>query len=104
MKVEKRLYYVVSLEASASMTLNILHAFGTTFLRTMALVVVDETVRRAIVGCHVAFSSQLGQDCFRQRLAQLYSPLIEGIDIPNGSLREDLHLIQGNQATERSRS
>ncbi len=45
-------------------------------------------------------SSEFRQDLFRQLLSQLHTPLIEGIDIPDHALDEDLVLVQCDQRTQ----
>ena len=50
----------------------------------------------------IAFN--FGNDSIRQRFSQLDSPLIERIDVPYHTLREHAVLIQGNQASKRSRT
>src|SRR3989442_1045622 len=43
---------------------------------------------------------QLRDDPLRQHLAELDSPLVEGVDAPDASLGEDAVLIQRDQAAE----
>jgi len=47
---------------------------------------------------------KFGNNSIRQGLSQLDSPLIERIDVPYHTLGEHAVLIQGNQASERSRA
>ena len=46
---------------------------------------------------------QLLADPVCQHLSQFYSPLIEGIDVPDRSLDEHLVFIQGNELTQHFR-
>ena len=43
---------------------------------------------------------QLGDDVLRELLAKLNTPLVEGVDAPDGSLSEDAVLVEGDQNTE----
>ncbi len=40
---------------------------------------------------------EFGHDALRQNLPQLHSPLVEGIDIPDGALDEDAVFVKGNK-------
>src|SRR5262245_18596675 len=46
---------------------------------------------------------QLRDDVAGQHLAQLHAPLIEGVNVPDGALREDAVLIEGHECAERLR-
>ena len=46
---------------------------------------------------------QLRNDGLGQHLAQLHAPLIEGIDVPNRALGEDIVLVKCDQSTQRPR-
>src|SRR5262249_2952989 len=43
---------------------------------------------------------QLGDDVAGQHLAQLHAPLIEGVDVPDGALREDAVLIECHERAD----
>src|SRR5690348_2968797 len=45
----------------------------------------------------LTWAFQFGRDPLRENLAELDSPLIEGIDPPDRSLHENLVLIEGDQ-------
>jgi hypothetical protein len=47
---------------------------------------------------------ELGDDPLRERLAELDSPLVEGVDAPHGSLREHAVLVEGDEGAERERA
>ena len=46
---------------------------------------------------------ELGNDAARELLAELDAPLIEGVDVPDGGLREDAVLVERDQLAERLR-
>ena len=46
---------------------------------------------------------ELGQDGLGELLAELDSPLVEAVDIPDDALDEDLVLVQGNEPAQRVR-
>src|SRR3974390_641873 len=43
---------------------------------------------------------EFGDDALGQHLAKLYAPLIERVDLPDGALREDAVLVEGDQFSE----
>lgn len=45
-------------------------------------------------------SLQFRDDALRQHLAEFYSPLVERIDLPDYTLRENAVLIKGDKITE----
>ena len=49
------------------------------------------------------FARQLRQDLLRQLLAQLHPHLVEGVDVPDHPLGEDLVLVQRDQRTQHLR-
>ena len=55
---------------------------------------VERGFRRAI---------ELGNDALGQNLPELYSPLVEGIDLPDRALGEDTVLVKRDQLAERGR-
>jgi hypothetical protein len=42
-------------------------------------------------------------DALGQHLAQFHAPLVEGVDVPDSALSEDVVLIEGNQRAQRPR-
>ena len=67
------------------------------------LVGIDEAVGRAVVRGDLLVRGELGDDLQRQLLAQLDSELIEGVDVPDRALHEDLVLVHGNEHAEDAR-
>src|SRR5581483_6652255 len=58
----------------------------------------DELVGRGVVvQVGLARGLQLRDDPARERLAELHAPLVERVDVPDGSLGEDLVLIERDQ-------
>ena len=49
-------------------------------------------MRRNITG-----TVKLGQDSLGKGLSEFNAPLIEGVDVPDGALSEDLHLVDSNE-------
>ena len=47
------------------------------------------------------FAFDLADDLFSQHLTEFNAPLVEGVDLPDSSLREDAVLIQGDKLAER---
>ncbi len=45
----------------------------------------------------------LANDVLGQDLAQLHTPLIEGVDLPDGSLRKNRVLVERHQLAQRFR-
>src|SRR5262245_36342541 len=61
----------------------------------------DQGVRRAVVaepGLRLAL--ELRDDALRQGLAELHAPLVERVDAPDGALREDRVLVEGDELAE----
>mmetsp|Transcript_40401 Transcript_40401/g.72796 ORF Transcript_40401/g.72796 Transcript_40401/m.72796 type:complete len:592 (+) Transcript_40401:163-1938(+) len=73
-------------------------------LLLVGLVIINQSIRRTIVTRNLLLPTQLWQNLLRQLLPQLNTPLIKRINIPHGPLREDLHLVHGNQNSEHARS
>src|SRR3569833_4755724 len=46
---------------------------------------------------------QFWQDRLGQLIAEIYTPLVEGIDLPDDALHEDLVFVERNQGAERAR-
>ena len=64
----------------------------------------DECVRRTVMlEWRLLYTFQLRDNPFRQYLAQLDAPLIEGINLPDRPLGEYAVLVEGNQLAERLR-
>ena len=64
----------------------------------------DKCVRRTVMlEWRLLYTFQLRDNAFRQYLAQLDAPLIEGINLPDRPLSEDAVLVARNQLTERLR-
>ena len=61
---------------------------------------VDQPIGGAIVRVDAALSHHLRLDGLGQLFAQLHSPLVVGVDIPDNALGEDLHLVHGQQGPE----
>src|SRR6266446_2000240 len=67
-------------------------------------VAADEVVRRAVVPKRrFVLALDLRDDALGELLAQLDSPLIEGVDVPDDALGEDAVLVEGDQLAERLR-
>mmetsp|Transcript_17835 Transcript_17835/g.42034 ORF Transcript_17835/g.42034 Transcript_17835/m.42034 type:complete len:298 (+) Transcript_17835:1005-1898(+) len=64
--------------------------------------VTDQGVGRRVVRARFS-RCQLWLNRFGQLFPELHSPLVEGVDAPDGTLHEYLVLVHGDQATERSR-
>lgn len=80
-----------------------MHEEKTRLSLLVLLVKVDEAVSRGIVARDLTSSDQLGENLLGKLLAQLNSPLVERVDIPNHSLNEDLVLIHRNQSSQGTR-
>ena len=61
---------------------------------------VDQPVSGAIVRVDAALSHHLRLDGLGQLFAQLHSPLVVGVDVPDNALGEDLHLVHGQQGPQ----
>ena len=68
---------------------------------TQTAIASDQHVGRAVV-LKVRFSGtlQFGNDARREDFAQLHAPLIEGVDSPNRTLRENAMFIEGHQRAD----
>lgn len=64
------------------------------------LEVVDEAVGGRVVTSNNAGTRQFWKDLLGKLLTQLNTPLIEGVDVPHGTLGENLHFVQGNKASQ----
>mmetsp|Transcript_27967 Transcript_27967/g.64778 ORF Transcript_27967/g.64778 Transcript_27967/m.64778 type:complete len:246 (-) Transcript_27967:922-1659(-) len=71
-----------------------------TCLAPVRLVVVDQAVGGTVVGSHLALCGELWQYSLGKLLTELHSPLIERVDIPDDTLRKNLHLVDSNQASK----
>src|SRR5476651_2168650 len=72
-------------------------------LSAVILEMVDEAVGRAVVAGDYARLFEFGQDRLGQLLAEFDAPLVEGVDVPDDALRENLVLVEGNENSERFR-
>src|SRR5215471_1002386 len=72
-------------------------------LLSMPFVVIDQPVGRAVVAVYRFGAIKLGQDSTGELFTQFYTPLIEGVNVPDHALGKDLVLIERNQATEGTR-
>jgi hypothetical protein len=61
---------------------------------------VDQTVRRSIVGINPGISLKFRPDGFGELLAKLYAHLVEGVDVPDGALGEDLVFVEGDERSQ----
>jgi len=69
----------------------------------VGLVVVDEPVGRTIMGRNGGFIRQFRKDGLGQLLAELNSPLVETVNVPDSTLHKDLHFVNGNETAEGTR-
>ena len=69
-------------------------------MRSLLLVRSNQATSRPIVVASRTLRLQLLLDRLRKDLAQLDSPLIEGVDVPDGALGERDVLVVGNERTE----
>src|SRR5215471_19979321 len=61
----------------------------------------DQIIRRTVVvEIGLCLVLELWNDAFRQHLAELHTPLVKGINVPNDSLSEDGVLIKGNELAQ----
>src|SRR5262245_57052813 len=64
----------------------------------------NEIVRRTVVlQLRGRFAFQLGNDALGKRLPEFNTPLVEGIDIPNHTLSEDVVLVESDQLSKHCR-
>src|SRR5579883_1314476 len=64
----------------------------------------NQCVGRAIVGeLWLLGAFQFGDDAVGKHFAQFDAPLVEGVDIPDGALREDLVFVEGDELAQRLR-
>ena len=61
---------------------------------------VDQTIGGAVVSVDAALRHHLRLDGLSQLFAELHSPLIVGVDIPDNALGEDLHLVHGQHGPQ----
>src|SRR5215468_1151764 len=67
-------------------------------------VAADQVVGGAVMLQHrLRCTLELGDDALGQDLAQLDAPLVEGIDLPDRTLSEDVVLVEGDQLAQRRR-
>jgi hypothetical protein len=64
---------------------------------------VDQTGCAGIVAVNFARGLELGLDLLGKRLAELDTPLVEGVDVPDGTLGEGQVLVVGDQSTQSGR-
>lgn len=67
------------------------------------LVKVDETVGGGIVARDLTAGDQLGKNLLGKLLAQLNSPLVKRVDVPDDTLDKDLVLVHRNQSSQGTR-
>src|SRR5262249_26769165 len=75
---------------------------GLSFLSALQLAIAtDQRVRgRVVLELGLGVALQLRDDRARQNLAELDPPLVEGVDTPDGALREHVVLVQRHQRSE----
>src|SRR5690554_6916124 len=61
---------------------------------------IDEPVGGGIVPDHGRIAGQFGEDRLGELFAELDSPLIEGVDVPDDPLDEDFVLVEGDEGAE----
>src|SRR5436305_13930080 len=63
-------------------------------------ITLNERIRRTIMSQLRFFGTlKLRDDAVSKHLAQFNTPLVERVDIPDGPLREDFVLVEGNKLT-----
>ena len=72
-------------------------------LLSVGLVMVDQSVGGTVVRSNVLIGSKLWQDRTCKLFTKLNSPLVKGVNIPDGSLSENLHFVHGNQGSQCAR-
>ncbi len=65
--------------------------------------VVDQVVCGRVVSDSLVWASELLFDGFGELLAELHSPLIVRVDVPNGALHENLVLVEGDERAQSER-
>ena len=70
------------------------------FSFSLSFDMVDESIGRAVMSGHRTVSTHLWFYCLGQLLAQLHSPLVIGVDVPDDALGEDLLLVHGYQRSQ----
>src|SRR5271157_2004860 len=64
----------------------------------------DERIGRTVMfEIRLSHAFQFANDTLRKNLTQLNPPLVEGVDVPERSLRKDAVLVKRNQFAERLR-
>ena len=64
----------------------------------------DECVGRTVMlEIRLGHAFEFANDTLRENLTQLNPPLVEGVDVPDRSLRKDAVLVKRNQFPERLR-
>ena len=64
----------------------------------------DQFIGRGVVRqCRFALRLQFGDDGDGQDLAEFHTPLVEGVDAPDGPLGEDGVLVERDQRSEEAR-
>ena len=67
-------------------------------------VVADQRIRRTIVAKpRFCFALEFGDDPQGKHLTELYAPLVERVDVPDGTLGKDTVLIESDELAERCR-
>src|SRR3569623_1594603 len=66
----------------------------------IGFVVVDQTIGGRIVCRHRVIALELGQDTFCELFSELHAPLIEGIDLPDDALHEDLVFVKRDERAQ----
>lgn len=61
---------------------------------------VDEGVGATVVLADLALAVELAEDALGELLAELDTPLVEGVDVPDGALDESEVLVVSDQGTE----
>ena len=78
-------------------------SFGEPVGGAVVLEVINEAVGGAVVGGDGPGFFELGEDGLGELLAELDAPLIEGVDVPDDALGENLVLVEGDERAEGAR-
>jgi len=76
------------------------HSSPKTFLGFVGFVVIDEAVGRTVVASNITGGFKFGQNQFGQLFTELNTPLVETVDVPDGTLSKNLHFVHGDQTTQ----
>ena len=74
-----------------------MHSLGNT---SLLLESVDQTTGGSIVLVAWLWRVELGLDLLGEALSELNTPLVEGVDVPDGALSEGDVLVVGDQSSE----